>query len=76
MEKKMSVDSKGHVIPLNPFPLDNIFDPLHQFDPIETYEKVISNAPGKTVEQILPFFLTKSVPYFVNVNSLAWLYIV
>ena len=52
----MSSDIERRVFPLKTFPSDNIFDPLHQFNPIETYRTVKGNATENATQQIDHFF--------------------
>ena len=60
----MSSDIETRVFPWKPFPAANIFDPLHQFNPIEIYHTVKGNATEDAYQQIDHFFLTKLVPSF------------
>ena len=61
----MSSDIETRVSLWKPFPAANIFDPLCQFNPIETYCKVKGNATEDAYQQI-DHFLTKLVPSFVK----------
>ena len=61
----MSSDIETRVFPWKLFPAANIFDPLRQFNPIETYYTVKGNATENTYQQI-DHFLTKFVPFFVK----------
>ena len=61
----MSSDSEKRLFLLKLFPSDNIFDPLHQFNPIETYCTVKGNATENAYQQI-DHFLTKFVPSFAS----------
>ena len=63
--KKMSSDIETRVFPSKPFPPSTIFDPLRQFNPIETYRTVKGNATEDAYQQI-DHFLTKLVPSFVK----------
>ena len=61
----MSSDIETRVFLWKNFPAVNIFDPLHQFNPIETYCTVYDNASEDAYQQI-DQFLTKLVPSFVK----------
>jgi hypothetical protein len=61
----MSSDIETRVFPWMPFPAAKIFDPLHQFNPIETYHTVKGSAT-ENVSQQIDIFLTKLVPSFVK----------
>ncbi len=52
----MSSDIETRVFLWKPFPDANIFDPLHQFNPIETYRTVKDNATENAYQQIDHFF--------------------
>ncbi len=62
----MSSDIETRVFPWKPFPAANIFDPLRQFNPIETYCTVKDIATENDTQQIDHFFLTMLVPAFVK----------
>ncbi len=62
---EMSSNIETRVFPWKPFPAANIFDPLHQLNPIETYCTVKGNATEDAYQQI-DHFLTKLVPSFVK----------
>jgi len=58
-----------------PFPLDTIFDPLRQFDPIQINQMVKNNTSGPALNQVDILF--SKVSYLLRqVNSLSWLYVV
>ena len=63
--KKMSTDIETRMFPWKPFTAANIFDPLRQFIPIETYCMVKGNATENAYQQI-DLFLTKLVPSFIK----------
>ena len=71
----MSSDIETRVFPWKPFPAANIFDPLYQFNPIETYRTVKGNATEDAYQQIDQFF-NKVSSLLHQVNSLSWLHVV
>ena len=72
--KKMSSDIDMRVFPWKPFPSANIFDPLCQFNPIETYITVNGSATENAYQQIDLFFNRVS-SLLRQVNSLSWLHV-
>ncbi len=53
---QLSSDIETRVFPWKLFPSANIFDPLCQFDPIETYHTVKGSATENAYQQIDFFF--------------------
>ncbi len=60
--KKMSSDIETRVFLWKPFPAANIFDPLLQLNPIETYCTVKGNATDNATQQIDHFFQQNKFP--------------
>ena len=71
----MSGNIDNRLFGKKPFPLDTIFDPLRQFDPIQINQNVRSNTSGTALNQIDSFFC-KISHLLRQVNSLSWLYVV
>ena len=61
----MSSDIETRVFLWKPFLAANIFDTMHQFNPIETYHTVNGNATEDDYQQI-DHFLTKLLPSFIK----------
>ena len=70
----MDVNSERRVIPWRPFPKDNIFDPVRQFDPDQTCKSLKHGASSKALDQISNFCFRVSA-LLCHVNTLSWLYV-
>ena len=71
----MSGNIDNRLFGKKPFPLDTIFDPLRQFDPIQINQMVKNNTSGPALNQVDILF--SKVSYLLRqVNSLSWLYVV
>ena len=71
----MSGNIDNRLFGKKPFPLDTIFDPLRQFDPIQIIQMLKSNTSGPALNQVDSLF--SKVSYLLRqVNSLSWLYVV
>lgn len=56
-----------------PFPSDNMFDPLRNFEPVSIHNRMRENQSGKILADIDHFF-SKVSKLLRQVNSLSWLY--
>jgi hypothetical protein len=75
MQFTMSGNIDNRLFGKKPFPLDTIFDPLRQFDPIQIIPMLKSNTSGPALNQVDSLF--SKVSYLLRqVNSLSWLYVV
>jgi len=71
----MSGNIDNRLFGKKPFPLDTIFDPLRQFDPIQINQRLKRDTSGPTLNQVDRLF--SKVSYLLcQVNSLSWLYVV
>ena len=71
----MSQNIVNQLFGKTPFPLNHIFDPLQQFDPIQINKRLKSDTSGPSLNQVDCFF--SKVSYLLRqVNSLSWLYVV
>ena len=71
----MDVNSERRIIiPLRPFPKDNIFDPVRKFDPDQTCKYHKCGAPSEALVQISNFCFRVSA-LLCHVNTLSWLYV-
>ena len=69
----MSVDHDKFMFKTRPFPSDNMFDPLRNFEPVSIHNRMRENQSGKILADIDHFF-SKVSKLLRQVNSLSWLY--
>jgi hypothetical protein len=71
----MSGNIDNRLFGKKPCPLDTIFDPLRQFDPIQINQMIKSNTSGPALNQVDTLF--SKVSYLLRqVNSLFWPYVI